>query len=302
MEIRLILAVLGAAAVALGVWGFGTVQGRLRAPRRRVWAPAARPTAVVPYHAARGRSGRAVLQLAWIEGRRTAIHPALLSLGSMGVLAGLPFLFSSSDVSWMLGGLAWMLALGGLIAANLGALRSRRERTEELFSSMPVTVSARTSAFAVSAWVPASATGTLLFLLALRPGLEFRDGSPAFASVDLWQLPVLVGTLCVLGVVLARWIPSPLAAPVIAVGFFAFLGQVFQGGAVRARVALADDNRPQRVVRPPRVAHRLRGRGGLALGALAVLRSGGRWRAAALSLIAGGALAVGAGIIQVAAA
>jgi hypothetical protein len=243
-----------------------------------------------------------VLQLAWIEGRRTAIHPALLSLGSMGVLAGLPFLFSSSDVSWMLGGLAWMLALGGLIAANLGALRSRRERTEELFSSMPVTVSARTSAFAVSAWVPASATGTLLFLLALRPGLEFRDGSPAFASVDLWQLPVLVGTLCVLGVVLARWIPSPLAAPVIAVGFFAFLGQVFQGGAVRARVALADDNRPQRVVRPPRVAHRLRGRGGLALGALAVLRSGGRWRAAALSLIAGGALAVGAGIIQVAAA
>lgn len=302
-ETGAILAVLGDATVALGVWGLGTVRGRWGLSVHGFRAPAVRPTEVVPYHSARGRPGRAVLQLAWIEGRRTALHPAFLSLGSLWALALLPFFFSSSDAGWTLGGLAWMLALGGMIAANFGALRSRRESTEELFSSLPVIAPARTSAHAVAAWVPAASTGALLFLLALRPGLEFGKGTPAFASVDLLQLPVLVGTLCVLGVALARWIPSSLVAPVVAVGFFALLGQVSQGESPSDVTwfwpTLSVDPRFASLS-PVVVRWHIAYLVGLAvvLASLAVLRSGGRWRTA-LSLGAGAALAVGAGTLQV---
>jgi hypothetical protein len=256
---------------------------------------------MVPYDAAR-HPGRAVLQIAWIEGKRTALHPAFLSLGSVWVLAILPFLFSSPDADWTLGGLAWMFGLGGMIAAGLGALRSRRERTEELFASLPVTASARTSAFVASAWLPATVSGTLLFLLALRPGLEFGKGTPAFASVDLLQLPVLVGTLCILGVALARWVPSPLVPPVIAVGFFAFLGQVNQGSVTWLWPTISVDPRFASLT-PATIGWHIAYVLGLALalGALAVVRSGGRWRAALL-LIAGAALAVGTGIPRVVAA
>lgn len=93
-------------------------------------------------------------------------------------------------------------------------------------------------------------------------------------------------------------IPSPLAAPVIAVGFFAFLGQVFQGTQSELAWLWPTVIDPSASFAPRgwHIAYVV----GLAfvLGALAVLRSGGRWHAI-LSLIAGAALAVGAGILQV---
>ena len=103
--------------------------------------------AVVRAAELRPSSARMALTLANVEGRRLIAHPVFIILGILLPLSQI-LLFSldaggDDNITWMAVLWSAFLGLSAMIASNLGALRSRRERTEELFDSKPMSPSAR---------------------------------------------------------------------------------------------------------------------------------------------------------------
>lgn len=165
---------------------------------------------------------RATRSLARIEGRRLLLSPLLLvPLGLMLVLQGRPgpWVNSIQEVAAN-SGFAYLLpAAMTLVASNLAALRARRDGTDELFAATPVSARARTGAHLLAVGWPALVSTGLLAVVVL--------GSSAYGSADLVALadlavgPLLVAGAGALGVMLARWAPTPVAGPVACVAIAA---------------------------------------------------------------------------------
>ena len=189
-----------------------------------------------PVIAQRSRRTRAVLALAWSEGRRLLVHPVFLALLVFNLIYSIswipdaiaherPDLLGVAFFAW-----SFFLGVGVLIAANLAALRSRRDRTEELYLSLPMTPARRTVGHLLSAGPAAVAIGLALLGLAVWlsvSGHEVEiDHGRFLTGIDLADLAVYVGVLVALGVVLARWVPHPAAGPVAVIGLFVLIGPV----------------------------------------------------------------------------
>ncbi|MGI8806499.1 MAG: hypothetical protein ACR2KK_01335 [Acidimicrobiales bacterium] len=170
-------------------------------------------------------SGRVALALARIEGRRLLRSPALL----VGV--GLAALQTGPGGLWpeaanlrlraMDGAfLVLPLAAATLIASFLAALRARRSGAEEVFSATPAPPRARTAAHLLAP-LPVAAVGVMLVATALLAAWRLRHG---FGRPDLAEVavgPTLVLGAGALGVLLARWTRSTLAAIVACLGIAA---------------------------------------------------------------------------------
>jgi hypothetical protein len=165
------------------------------------------PNAVSPI------SPRVVLALTRTETRKLLRHPAFL--GAIGlVVLGTGRLIGSGVNS---GGALLVFFVGlfaaTLLSANLAALRSQRDRTDELFGSTPSSREHRTAAHLLSVHA-----GPCAVALVLSAGTFFlRLDGRLIVSIEP-TLPLqgvlVVAAFGAFGVALARWIPSILAAPV----------------------------------------------------------------------------------------
>jgi|1186.fasta_scaffold429661_2 hypothetical protein len=166
----------------------------------------------------------AALPLARVEARRLARHPLL----GLGVLLSLILLVAASGSNGAaqaaeIGGMgSFPLAAGTLLAANAAALRSRRDGTDELFSTLPGSAQTRTSAqlLALLVVVPIAAAlvGLMYVAFGAADGLVIaQDGRRHVpVAVELAQGPVAILAMGALGILLGRRMPSPLvAAPVV---------------------------------------------------------------------------------------
>jgi len=172
---------------------------------------------------ARRRQRAGVLALARIEGWRLLRHPVFL----IGLAMSLFYFRGAGDgATWQtfLDGWAFLPVAGGtLIAANLAALRSRRDRTDELYSSLPGPRSWRTAGQLLGLAGTVAVCATLLAAayidntsVANQNGVLFTPG-----LVELAQGPMLVIVLGALGILLARAAPSVIAGPLTIVAVFA---------------------------------------------------------------------------------
>jgi hypothetical protein len=169
------------------------------------------------------KPGRGLAALARIEARRLLCHPVFL----LGLALTLLFFNDAGDGATMESfgdGFAYLpMASGTLIAANLGALRSRRDRTEELYESLPRPRSARVAGqlLALLWTLPVSAA----LLLAALIDDSFTDGtlgnqfSPG--ADQLAQGPLMVLAFGAIGILLARIAPSAIAGAVMFVALIA---------------------------------------------------------------------------------
>jgi hypothetical protein len=158
---------------------------------------------------------RVVWALARVEAWKTLRHPAyvaafgvsLLLTGGMG---------SEFRIEIFVLGLGIALVLGTLFAANLNALRSRRDGTDELFGSAPAPLAARTAAHLTTVWlgpvVASCAWVVLVALLALLVSERFPDD---FDLALLAQGPLAVAAIGSLGVMTARWIPHVVGGAIV---------------------------------------------------------------------------------------
>jgi hypothetical protein len=165
------------------------------------------PNAVSPI------SPRVVFALTRTETRKLLRHPAFL--GALGLVAlGTGRVIGSGANS---GGALVVFFVGlfaaTLLSANLAALRSRRDRTDELFGSTPLSREHRTAAHLLSVLA-----GPCAGALALSAGAFFLrlDGRRIISIEPTLPLQgvLVVAAFGAFGVALARWIPSVLAAPV----------------------------------------------------------------------------------------
>jgi len=188
------------------------------------------PLPAAVQRAPRWRAPTDIAALARIEGRRLLLHPIFL----IGVLLSVVLVYAAWTAGndprtqgMLLSGYALLpLAAATMIAANLGALRSRRDNTDELYSSLPRPRSARAAGQLLGlAWtLPVSAillAGAYLALRAQQPlGLGSLVALPSL--VELAQGPLVVIALGAVGILLARVAPSPIVVPLLAIaGFFA---------------------------------------------------------------------------------
>jgi hypothetical protein len=186
------------------------------------------PAAVQP--ARRWRAPADITALGRIEGRRLLLHPIFL----IGVLLSVVLVYAgwtagddSRTQGMMLSGYALLpLAAATAIAANLAALRSRRDNTDELYGSLPRPRSARAAGQLLGlAWtLPVSAILLAGAYVAFRT--QHPPGLPSLAQlptlVELAQGPLVVIALGAVGILLARIAPSPIVVPLLVIaGFFA---------------------------------------------------------------------------------
>jgi hypothetical protein len=261
------------------------------------------------------RHPTAVLALARQEGRRLVRHPifvvgVLLSVAAFEFATWLEAPVLHRDDVLTSGSL---LALAGatFLAANLGALRTRRLGTEELFGSTPTDPAARTLGHLVSvAW--AAAAALLVAVVEVATLLPFDPvGVPSI--LELLMGPLIVALFGVLGIGVARWLPSVATAPVALVALggiqLYLLTQLPGGNDQQSRTrwlapwvplssgGLGGEPPPELVIRP--IGWHLLYLAGLAVtfGAMALARHEVRGRRMA-ALAAGFAVVVLAGAVQ----
>ena len=159
---------------------------------------------------------RTMAALALVESWRLLRHPAALAGLAAAVwwltVDGRGFLPVLDRVDVTTAAAILPLAGGVLLAANQAALRSRRHGTDELYGTTPATAATRTGAqlaglAGVVALAAVLAAAKLAWLAAIG-GVK----APNLAEAAVG--PAVVALAGVLGVLVARWAPSPLAAPV----------------------------------------------------------------------------------------
>jgi hypothetical protein len=163
--------------------------------------------------------------LARVEAEKLMRHPAFL-VGVGFVLVGIAMfvraILTSSDSTWnedgwTVGVAVAVLAILTMVAANLAALRDRRDDTVEQHMTLPVAQSTRTGAMIAATAGPATVVVLLLagvvgFAISRVPALTAAE------QVHLVERLVAVVMLGTLGVALAGWLPSAFVAPVLAWG------------------------------------------------------------------------------------
>lgn len=220
-------ALAGLLALALG---FAGVVSARRVQARFMAGPASATTGTGPPDEAGPRAvppgALVAVRLAGFEAWKLLVHPVLLvGLGLSAIL----FLGSAleptdlaaaaQDSGVVLVPFAW----AAMIAANLGALRSRRDGADELISSLPSTPHIRTLGHLLSGFA-AAGVGVALLLLAIANEVLLRDafGTPNLGMLGVGPLIVLGG--CFLGVLTARWVPSVIVGILLVIATFAVEG------------------------------------------------------------------------------
>ena len=170
-----------------------------------------------------------VRALARVEARRLLRHPVFLLGVLLTAVIAVPNAGANGQAKLfiLLGGGVLPLAAGTFIAANLAALRSRRDGTDELFGALPRRGTTRTAAqlLAVAAAVPVAVVllAVLFVAFGAADGLVVgHDGMRHVpAPVELAQGPLLVALLGAAGIALARVAPSVVVAPLALLGLLA---------------------------------------------------------------------------------
>jgi hypothetical protein len=171
-----------------------------------------------------GASLGSVWTLARVEGSKVIRHPAFLAFLLLSMFSSLMIVGRESRVALFgidyLAGLAFPVCAGTLIATNMAMLRARRHHTQELYEAAPMSMRARTGAHLLSSlW--AAWTVTVVFVawvVVMRVAFD-ATGLP---QIGAFLLPgALTAGAGVVGVMVARWVPSALVSvPAVAlIGF-----------------------------------------------------------------------------------
>ncbi len=179
---------------------------------------------------ARPAQARAGVALARVEGRRLTRHPAVIVIVALAIAQTAPYLLAGdatgeSTVGWLMQVSALLISFGALLGANLQASKSRRDGSEELFRSAPLSPGSRTVALALAAVWPMAVLALLLLAgdVAIRAAGKVAasdSGRSLFPLFDLVQGPLMAGLFALIGIALARWFPRALTGPVAVVGLF----------------------------------------------------------------------------------
>ena len=177
-----------------------------------------------------------VLALGRFEGLQLLRHPAFFAgLGFValgGVLltrsAGTSIPDLSKDVSVLIL-LLFPLAGMTILAVSLMTLRARRDGTEELLASTPVSEDARAGGHLLTAAWAMAVAGACLAIVLLALYLSGAHGRPSVG--ELLAGPVLVGCAAAVGVTASRLVPSAAIGliAVIAMGVFQGMTDHFSG-------------------------------------------------------------------------
>ncbi|AKZ56581.1 putative ABC transport system transmembrane protein [Streptomyces ambofaciens ATCC 23877] len=262
--------------------------------------------------AERRGGARAVLALARFEARRTltsvpvvlafVVYVAWIVWRGRASFDGYPAL---QDADRATQGMPMLVGLAVMVSTNLGMLRSLRHGTEPHFAVLVVQPWRRTAAHALSV-VPAVLLTAVCVAGqftwdALKPG-AVGHGSPAELAVG----PLTVLLAGALGVLAARVLPSPLAAPLLVVLLLFTLvfgaGPSGEGGTswlAPVVAAISSNTLPSDLLGRPAAWHALYLAGaGLCAAFLAMLLAGGRNLVVRAGVALALALAVTGGVLQ----
>jgi hypothetical protein len=167
-------------------------------------------------HTIEAPSPAVVWALARVEAWKMLRHPAYpLGLGIAVVLVGVPR-GGSIKIEFLMIGLGMSLVIGSLFAANLGALRSRRDGTDELFGSTPAPLAARTAGHLTAVAVgPVALTCVWAIVVGVMNSAGVGDFPDELRPVMLVQAPLMVAAIGTLGVPTARLIPHVVGGPIV---------------------------------------------------------------------------------------
>ncbi|MFN2503388.1 MAG: hypothetical protein ABR540_03995 [Acidimicrobiales bacterium] len=163
--------------------------------------------------------------LARIEARRLLWSPGMLVALALtcGLVGPWSFWPEVRDLRLQAAGSPfnlYLIAAATLVLTNVATLRGRRHNTEPLFQATPAPPQARTAAHLLSAVGPAMLSVVLVAGLIAAVWL-LPDGFGRPDGADLAVGPLFVLGAGALGVLLARWIPSSVVAPVACVAIAA---------------------------------------------------------------------------------
>ena len=189
------------------------------------WQPGRTAATTGQRHLDIGSQRSAGLQLARVEGRQLLRNEVFI-VGiamSIAILVIFGVIWASDNLGAQNSWRYWLallpvftLPFAGLtmVAANLAALRSRRDGTEELFSSLPATDATRVVGHLGSVWM-AFVIQAIFVIGNFLNGWFITDhfGAVDMASIgDIAVSFMLVASAVALAVALARWLPHPLVA------------------------------------------------------------------------------------------
>lgn len=163
-----------------------------------------------------------VRALARIEGRRLLRSPlVLVGIGLMllALFGDGPWVTSIDSTSADAPFMSLLVAAMTLVASNLAAQRGRRSGAEELFATTPAQARTRTGAHLLAVIWPAAVSVVIPVLVIVSASSYGRPDLSDLA--DLATGPLLVVGAGALGVMLARWAPTPAAGPLACVAIIA---------------------------------------------------------------------------------
>ena len=181
----------------------------------------------VPELVRRRLSAPAVLRLALTEARRMLLHPAMLAIALIVLVAVVADPGQPTQRSVLADGLEYIFllyyGLAVLFAANLVASSARRSGLESQFQAAPVSAQARTVAsclavlgLVVPAGLAAAASHALTYAGETDP--------KALSVAELLVIPLCALGAGMLGVTVARWLPWPGAALLVGVLLVLWVG------------------------------------------------------------------------------
>ena len=189
------------------------------------WLPGRTAAATHEPPVAFGRQRSAAVQLARVEGRQLLRNEVFIVAIAMSVAILVIFgvIWASDNLGAQNSWRYWLallpvftLPFAGmtLVGVNLAGLRSRRDGTEELFSSLPATDATRVVGHLGSVWM-AFVVQTIFVIGFFLNGWFVTDHFGAIDTASIGDIAVsfmLVACAVALAIGLARWLPHPLVA------------------------------------------------------------------------------------------
>lgn len=164
----------------------------------------------------------AALALGRIEARKMLTHPAYAVALGFGLLlfrgiVGIGGTGGSRLGLWLAGGLLMGALVGTVLTSNIAALRPRRDRTLELYGSLPAPPETRTFGSFVGLLL---GPGVVALVLTAIAWWVFKHDSDVVQHTDgflMVQFPLAILALGTIAIAVGRWLPSLVGGPLIIV-------------------------------------------------------------------------------------